>query len=42
VAFDAMQAGFQLRDGGCVHERRYWKRVINKFGSPSVCIGWKS
>jgi len=30
VAFDAMQAGFQLRDGGCVHERRYWKRVINK------------
>jgi hypothetical protein len=42
VAFDALQADFQLRDGGCVHERRYWKRVINKFVSPSVCIGWKS
>lgn len=22
LAFDAMQAGFELREGGCVHERR--------------------
>jgi hypothetical protein len=30
LAFDAMQARFELREGGCVHERRYWKRLINK------------
>ena len=22
LAFDAMQAGFELREGGCIHERR--------------------
>ena len=25
LAFDAMQAGFQLHEGGCVHEQRYRK-----------------
>jgi hypothetical protein len=30
LAFDAMQACFDLCDAGCVHQRRYWKRLINK------------
>jgi hypothetical protein len=30
LAFDAMQACFELREGGYVHERRYRKRLIDK------------